>query len=310
MDSLAECHGFSVEERHRALPDADLVWQLWQTLNRQHPKARIAEAVHALLAGPVLPPELAPSLIERLPETPGAYVFHGEGNRPLVVGAAANLKRHVLNYFRIDRATRRASEYAHRIANIVARDTRHLGAQLTRRCWIDSLCRRETASERPGVCAVVAGLVPCVAILPWNLRGGDSFDYFRRSEKRGTNSRPRHIVCAIALVSPVNPQCLSLAPLKTSRAASGDTQKQLLGGSKPCGRYAFPRGRIAAPSVQERSDIHVVTMAIPGNRVLQRFAGAENHACAFDPASVSPAPAHAHPAAGGRVRGWRSVSRR
>ena len=78
MDSLASRHGFRVEERHRALPDADLVWQLWQALHRQHPKARIADVVGALLSGPVLPPELDASLIDRLPESPGAYVLYGD----------------------------------------------------------------------------------------------------------------------------------------------------------------------------------------------------------------------------------------
>jgi DNA polymerase-3 subunit epsilon len=70
-------------------------------------------------------------LIERLPEGPGAYVLHGEGNRPLVVGAAGNLKLHVLNYFRMDRASEKALEYSHRITNITWRATRgKLGAQL------------------------------------------------------------------------------------------------------------------------------------------------------------------------------------
>ncbi|MDQ6922851.1 MAG: exonuclease domain-containing protein [Pseudomonadota bacterium] len=131
LDSLIACHGLRAEARHRALPDADLVWQLWQIIHRQHSGEVIADTIKSLLAGPVLPPQLDPSLIERLPEAPGAYVFHGEGNRPLIVGAAGNLKLHVLNYFRIDRATDKALEYSHRITNITWRVTRgKLGAQL------------------------------------------------------------------------------------------------------------------------------------------------------------------------------------
>ena len=131
LDSLIECHGLRAEARHRALPDADLVWQLWQVIHRQHSEDVIGNTITSLLAGPVLPPQLDPSLIERLPEAPGAYVFHGEHNRPLVVGAAGNLKLHVLNYFRIDRATDKALEYSHRITNITWRATRgKLGAQL------------------------------------------------------------------------------------------------------------------------------------------------------------------------------------
>src|SRR5271155_5607508 len=35
LDSLIDCHGLLVEGRHRALPDAELVWQLWQVIHRQ-----------------------------------------------------------------------------------------------------------------------------------------------------------------------------------------------------------------------------------------------------------------------------------
>jgi DNA polymerase-3 subunit epsilon len=131
LDSLIQCHGLRAEARHRALPDADLVWQLWQLIHRQHSEVVIGNAIRKLLAGPVLPPHLDPSLIDRLPERPGAYVFHGEDNEPLMVGAAGNLKLHVLNYFRVDQATDKALEYAHRITNITWRVTRGmLGAQL------------------------------------------------------------------------------------------------------------------------------------------------------------------------------------
>jgi DNA polymerase-3 subunit epsilon len=131
LDSLIECHALRAEARHRALPDADLVWQLWQLIHRQHSEDVIVNTIASLLAGPVLPPQLDPSLIERLPNAPGAYVFHDEHNRALAVGAAGNLKLHVLNYFRIDRATDKALEYAHRITNITWRATRgKLGAQL------------------------------------------------------------------------------------------------------------------------------------------------------------------------------------
>src|SRR5205085_660197 len=117
--------------RHRALPDADLVWQLWQLIRRQHCEKVVEDTVAGLLAGPVLPPALNPALVERLPEAPGAYVLHGDANRPLVVGAAGNLKLHVLNYFRIDRATPKALEYSHRVTNITWHATRgRLGAKL------------------------------------------------------------------------------------------------------------------------------------------------------------------------------------
>src|SRR5947207_14917974 len=131
LDSLIERHTLCADVRHRALPDADVLWQWWQAIHREFPRDVIGKAIKQLLAGLVLPPHLDPALIDRLPEAPGAYVFHGEGNIPLLTGAAANLKCHVRNYFRIDQATDKALEHSHRITNITWRVTcGFLGARL------------------------------------------------------------------------------------------------------------------------------------------------------------------------------------
>jgi len=131
LDSLAAHHGLHVGERHRALPDADLVWQWWRQLRDEFDEAAIGHAVDGLLAGPVLPSMLDPALIEALPSAPGAFVMHGESGRALAIGAALNLRGHAVDYFRIDRATPRAMEHAHRVTDVTHRRTRGmLGARL------------------------------------------------------------------------------------------------------------------------------------------------------------------------------------
>jgi DNA polymerase-3 subunit epsilon len=131
LDALAQSHHLTVEERHRALPDAELLWQWWRAVQRGHPRRIIRRAIVKLLAGPTLPAHFDPSLIDRLPPKPGAYVLHAAGGEPLVVGAAANLRLHVLNYFRIDRATVRALEHAHRVTDVTWHVTSGiLGARL------------------------------------------------------------------------------------------------------------------------------------------------------------------------------------
>ena len=37
LDSLIERHGLEAQVRHRALHDAKLIWQFWQTIHREHP---------------------------------------------------------------------------------------------------------------------------------------------------------------------------------------------------------------------------------------------------------------------------------
>ncbi len=130
LNALAERHGFQAEIRHRALPDAQLIWQFWQAAHREHPQERIAGIVENLLAGPVLPAHLDPALIDRLPETPGVYVLHSEAG-PLHVGRASNLKLHLQNYFRIDRTSGKALAISHLVRNITWRVAQgELGAQL------------------------------------------------------------------------------------------------------------------------------------------------------------------------------------
>jgi DNA polymerase III subunit epsilon len=123
LDSLADHHGLVVDIRHRALPDADLLYQFWTVLLREKSMREISRTVADLLAGPMFPPHLDPSLIDRLPGAPGAYVMYGEHNDPIFVGAADNLRLHLRDYFRIDQATASALQLSHRVTNITWRAT-------------------------------------------------------------------------------------------------------------------------------------------------------------------------------------------
>src|SRR4051812_26919733 len=133
LDTLMQRHGLSAEVRHRALPDARLLWQFWQVVHAEHSGESIAATVEQLLAGPVLPAHLDPSLIDRLPEAPGVYVLHGADDIVLHVGKASNLRRHLIAYFRLDRTSAKAAAVSHLIRNITWRETRGaIGAYLQR----------------------------------------------------------------------------------------------------------------------------------------------------------------------------------
>ena len=270
MDSLVACHGFCVEERHRALPDADLVWQLWQVLNRQHPEARIADAIETLLSGPILPPELDPFLIERLPEMPGAYVLHGEGNRPLVVAAAGNLKLHVRNYFRIDRATRRASEFAHRISNITWRATRGmLGAQL-HAAMLDSalFAHSKRRTNAPMFTLRLSPeVVPWIAIArmdssPIETESYGLFATERKARNELMRLATRHRLChrQLGLTEQARTPCFACADHRAAECMAKPGRKndliRLVSALWPLRVPAWPhRGPVG---IRERSDIHIV----------------------------------------------------
>jgi DNA polymerase III subunit epsilon len=273
LDSLAQYHGLRVELRHRALPDADLVWQLWQTFHREHSEQARGHAIDCLLAGPIVPAELDPSLIDRLPESPGAYVFHGEHNQPLVVGAAGNLRLHVLNYFRVDRATDKALECAHRITNITWRATRGLlGAQL-HAATIDA-GRPRGAQRRSGSTAFTLQLspesVPSVTIVRVAARGSarstESFGVFD-SERKARNVlvrlAARHGLCHGLLgISGIAKEGCRACPVERQGGAclgKIGRKKQLMRVFDTLRPLRLPIWPHHGPvGIRERSDIHVV----------------------------------------------------
>jgi len=273
LDSLVESHALHVEVRHRALPDADLVWQWWQVVHRQFTRDVVGNLIKGLLAGPVLPPGLDPSLIERLPESPGAYVFHGEDDLPLFAGAASNLKRHVVDYFRVDHATQKALEYAHRITNITWRATRGiLGAQLHASAFDDTCCA--TAKGRARVAAYTwhfaPAAVPSIRVAPMSEgeRPGatESFGIFP-SERKARNALVRlasaHRLCHCLLgIGEFAKQECTACPIDRSVGTCLGTisrKKQLLRllrALDPLRVAEWPhRGPVG---IRERSDIHVV----------------------------------------------------
>jgi DNA polymerase-3 subunit epsilon len=142
LDALMIEHDLYAGPRHRALPDAQLVWQLWQVILREHSSVSVTEAIAALLAGPVLPDHLDPTLIDKLPDRPGVYFLHGEKGALLHIGHAANLRLHILNYFRMDRVSPKALELSLRIRNITFRATEGvLGARLLARLHEENTSR-------------------------------------------------------------------------------------------------------------------------------------------------------------------------
>src|SRR5438874_234751 len=78
----------------------------------------MAGAVDALLAEPLLPAHVDLRMIDALPERPGVYMFDGDDDRLLHVGRAANLRRDVKRYFRLDRDCARALALSHRLTRI------------------------------------------------------------------------------------------------------------------------------------------------------------------------------------------------
>jgi DNA polymerase III subunit epsilon len=104
LDTLVARHGLVQTGRHRALADADLIFQFWEKLQTQFAADELQALISKLTARPALPSHLDQDLPEQLPESHGVYIFYGENNFPLYVGKSNNLRKRVMSHFTSDHA--------------------------------------------------------------------------------------------------------------------------------------------------------------------------------------------------------------
>jgi DNA polymerase-3 subunit epsilon len=99
LDSLIGRHAIACRARHRALGDADVVWQFLRIAAREHGDEILNVAARQVARQATLPPHIDRALIDAIPEAPGVYVFYGEGATPLYVGMSASMRTRVLQHF-------------------------------------------------------------------------------------------------------------------------------------------------------------------------------------------------------------------
>lgn len=271
-DSLIEHHALEAQLRHRALHDAKLIWQFWQLIHREVPRAALATAIEVLRAGPLLPAHLHPSLIDRLPEAPGVYFLHGEGDEVLLAGTALNLRLRVLNYFRLDLMSGRALAISHRIRNVTWRVTQGtLGARLR----LAVLPERSMAVKEPGRKTVYSwrfapDASPCLSLVALSEQA-----HFPTDELFGMFDSPRKARNALHRLAAAHKLCHPLLGIGDTRD-SACAGCPLEGDATACGRgsprlvhltRAFtalrelrvPAWPYAGPiGIRERSDLHIV----------------------------------------------------
>ena len=268
LDTLMQRHDLNAEVRHRALPDARLVWQFWQVINKQHAPEHVSAAIADLLAGPVLPPHLDPSLIDRLPEAPGVYVLHGDAGAVLHIGKASNLQRHLIAYFRIDRASVKAAAVSHLVRNITWRVTRGaIGAYLQRAALANAIA----PARAPRSCyawRLKPDTYPCVELVDLNTCARDAdetygiFDSARTARNALLRLVTRHHLCHALMgiaETPAMP-CTGCAADDASHCVrKTDRLKQMAKALVALRPWRVEKWPYAGPiGVRERSDLHVL----------------------------------------------------
>ncbi|GAB7535438.1 exonuclease domain-containing protein [Burkholderia sp. 3C] len=140
LDALIERHALVPNARHRALADADLVWQFWQRLPALVPAERLAEQIDQATRRYRLAGNLTEDDLERSPAGCGAYALFGEHDAPLFIGRSVRVRNRLRALLTGERRSAKERKLAEQVRRIAWRETRgELGAMLVEAAWIAEL---------------------------------------------------------------------------------------------------------------------------------------------------------------------------
>jgi DNA polymerase-3 subunit epsilon len=138
LDAVMEHHGITIESRHRAMPDAVVLRELWRKVRAEWPAQTLQDAMDRASLRANLPAALSPDLADDLPESAGVYRFYGQsegesakGEVLLYIGKANILRERVLDHFRSSASDAKALRLAAQVRRIDWTETAgELGALL------------------------------------------------------------------------------------------------------------------------------------------------------------------------------------
>jgi DNA polymerase-3 subunit epsilon len=114
LDSIIQRFGIRCINRHRALDDAQVIWD-FRRLRKPCRSSPSHFAVNELVKTPSLPPHIDPALVKSLPDSAGVYVFYGQDRNPLYVGKSINIRNRVLSHFSAIPSRARRCHFASRL---------------------------------------------------------------------------------------------------------------------------------------------------------------------------------------------------
>lgn len=127
LDSLIHRHqlrlGTSGDARHRALGDAQAVWQFLRIAAEERGAEELQSVARQLAQLPALPAHIERGVVDDIPEAPGVYLFYGENGAPLYVGKSIAMRSRVLQHFSGDVHSSREAQIAREIRTIEWRRT-------------------------------------------------------------------------------------------------------------------------------------------------------------------------------------------
>ncbi|MDR5778795.1 exonuclease domain-containing protein [Caballeronia sp. LZ065] len=140
LDALVQRHALVPSARHRALADADLLWQFWQHLHRAHAPDVMQAHLERVTRRFQLATHIDEDTIERIPAGCGAYVFHGDDDAPLYAGRSVRLRQRVRSHLVGPKRSAKDLRLASLVRRVEWKATGgEIGAMLAEAQWIAAL---------------------------------------------------------------------------------------------------------------------------------------------------------------------------
>ncbi|WP_083615145.1 exonuclease domain-containing protein [Paraburkholderia sp. SOS3] len=140
LDALVERHALMPSDRHRALADADLLWQFWQRLHDLVPLDALRAQIDRTMRRYRLVGDLTEDSLDAAPAGCGIYMFYGENDVPLFVGRSVRVRQRIRAHLTGERRSSKDMRLAQLVRRVDWRATGgELGALLAQAQWIAAL---------------------------------------------------------------------------------------------------------------------------------------------------------------------------
>jgi DNA polymerase-3 subunit epsilon len=153
LDALVQRHALVPSARHRALADADLLWQFWQQLHREHAPDVMQTHLQRVTRRFQLAAHIDEDTIDGIPAGCGAYLFYGDDDAPLYAGRSVRLRQRVRSHLVGPRRSAKDLRLAGLVRRVEWKATGgEIGALLAEANWIASLrpAHNRAPKLRPG----------------------------------------------------------------------------------------------------------------------------------------------------------------
>ncbi len=100
LESIINRYGINTKARHRAMPDAQAVWDFFQIIDTTLPQEEVKRAIQAVRQGGDMPaPRVARDNFTDLPDSAGVYFFYGPEQELLYVGKSKHIRTRARSHF-------------------------------------------------------------------------------------------------------------------------------------------------------------------------------------------------------------------